>query len=58
MNRGKVCCDGGDRILLFPKTRELWVVPVSSCLAEKHGLRQQSFPPQREQALTIQMLRM
>ena len=40
MNRRKVCCDCADRILLFPKTRELWVVQISSCLAEKDCLRQ------------------
>lgn len=58
MNRRKVCCDCGDRILLFTETRELWVVQISSCLAEQNCLRQQSFPPQGEQTLTIQVLRM
>ena len=58
MNRHKVCCDCGDRRLLFPKTRELWVVQVSSCLAEQDRLREQSLPPQGEQPLTIQVLRM
>jgi len=46
MNRRKVCCDCGDRILLFSEARELWVVQISSCLAEQDCLRQQSFPPQ------------
>jgi hypothetical protein len=41
----RVC---GDRIPLFPETRDLWVVQISSCLAEQDGLRQQSFPPQSE----------
>jgi hypothetical protein len=40
MNRRKVCCDCGDRILLFPETRELWVAQVSSCLAEQNRLCQ------------------
>ena len=34
MNRRKVGCDCGDRIPLFPETRELWVVQISSCPAE------------------------
>jgi hypothetical protein len=40
MHRRKVCCDCGDRILLFPKTGELWVVQLSSCLSEQDCLRQ------------------
>jgi hypothetical protein len=40
INRLKVRCDGGNRILLLTKPRELRVVQVSSCPAAQDGLRQ------------------
>ncbi len=45
MNRSKVCCDCGCRILLFPEARKLRMVQVPSCLSEQDRLRQQTFPP-------------
>jgi len=40
MNCGEVCCDYSNGILLFPKTLELRVAPVSPGLADQYGLRQ------------------
>jgi len=58
LDRRKVGCNCSDGIRLFSETRELRMVQISPCFSKQNGLRQQSFPPQSEQTLTIQVPRM
>ena len=58
MNRHQIRCDCSDGIPVSPKTDELRVMQVSLGLAQQDSLRQQTFPPESDQALPVQVLRM
>jgi len=57
MNRRQVSRYCRHRIPLFPEAVKLRVVPVSPGLTKKNSLRQEPFPPESKQTLTIQILR-
>ena len=43
---------------MCPEALQLRMVPITSCLSTQYSARQECFPPQRNQALRIKVLRM
>src|ERR1700688_1164937 len=58
MNYRKIGADGATRICMCPEALQLRMVPIASCLPTQYSPRQECFPPQRNQALRIKVLRM
>src|SRR5579863_9881445 len=58
MNYRKICADGATRVGMCPEALQLRMVPIASCLPTQYSPRQECFPPQRNQALRIKVLRM
>ncbi len=57
MNGGKISRDCGNGIRMLPKTRKLRMMQISPGPAAQDGLSQQPFPPEAQQALPVQILR-
>lgn len=58
MYAAQVLGDCAARRRQVEKACELRMVPVATGSAAQHGLREQRFPPQRDQAAGIEILRM
>jgi hypothetical protein len=56
MDNRKIRTDGSPRKRVLPKSDQLWMVTVASCLPSEYRPCQQRFAPQCHQALRIEVL--
>ena len=58
MNAAQILTDAANRRRVRAKPKQLRVMLVALCLAPEHGLREERFPPESNQALGVEILRM